>query len=68
MNLRQTVAADVRRRTFFNSSSIRLLTSAATLAMKYPGDAPANLQSAFDKVWRNGGSARGADAQTVPAS
>lgn len=26
--------------------------------------APANLQSAFDKVWRNGGSA-GADAQTV---
>ena len=25
---------------------------------------PANLQSAFDKVWRNGGSA-GADAQTV---
>jgi len=26
--------------------------------------APANLQSAFEKVWRNGGSA-GADAQTV---
>ena len=26
--------------------------------------APANLQSAFNKVWRNGGSA-GADAQTV---
>jgi RNA-directed DNA polymerase len=26
--------------------------------------APANLQSAFDKVWRNGGSA-GADAQTT---
>jgi RNA-directed DNA polymerase len=27
-------------------------------------DAPANLRSAFDKVWRNGGSA-GADGQTV---
>lgn len=27
-------------------------------------DAPANLQSAFDKVWQNGGSA-GADEQTV---
>ena len=37
MKLRQIVAADVRRLTFFNSSSIRLLTSAATLAMKYPG-------------------------------
>jgi len=36
MKPRQTVAADVRRRTFTHASSSRLLTSAATLAMKHP--------------------------------
>ena len=34
---RQTVAVDVRRRTFLEAPAIRLLTAAATMGMKYPG-------------------------------
>src|SRR2546425_5648795 len=39
------VAADVRRRTRFADGTIRLLTSAATALVKYPGEAGATGNS-----------------------